>query len=137
MNESDANHEEVNRADKSMHQLCKHHMYYHVLAQTSDGQQVEGIITDLDNKNVYMLVTQEMMPADEEQQENQQGGQQRAGQQIGQQGQPQWHGGPRYRKFYRQIFPLAGLADLSLYPYYYPPYPYPLYPYYPYPYPYY
>lgn len=125
----------------NMHQTCKHHMYYHVMIQTSDGQQTEGIITDLDKKHVYMLVPQDMMPADE--QESHQMGQGTSQQQtLQQQGtmqnQRQWHERPCYRRFYRQIFPLATLTALSLYPYY-PPYPYPpyLYPYYPYPYPYY
>jgi hypothetical protein len=135
------------RAD-NMHQMCKHHMYYHVVIKTNDGQQVEGIITDLDKKNVYMLVPQDMMPIEESEQDGAQTGQpqqqqqqqmtQQPSQQGGQQNQRQWYGGPRYRRFYRQIFPLATLAALSLYPYY-PPYPYPPYPYpyYPYPYPYY
>ncbi|RZT24048.1 MULTISPECIES: hypothetical protein [Fictibacillus] len=138
---------------QNMHQTCQHHMFYHVIVKTNDGQQTEGIITDLDKKNVYMLVPQDMMPADE-QESPQSGpgqgtGQQAAGpqqtmQQQGtqQQNQRQWYGRPRYRRFYRQIFPLATLAALSLYPYYppypYPPYPYPYYPYpYSYPYPYY
>jgi hypothetical protein len=134
---------------QNIHQTCKHHMYFHVIIKTNDGQQTEGIITDLDKKNVYMLVPQDMMPADE-QESPQMGPGQVTGQQAGQQqqtmqqqsshhqNQRQWYGRPRYRRFYRQIFPLAALAALSLYPYY-PPYPYPPYPYpyYPYPYPYY
>ncbi|MDR7071266.1 hypothetical protein [Fictibacillus barbaricus] len=52
------NPEDWNRTNKSIHQLCKHHMYYHVIAITDDGQQVEGMITDLDHKNVYILVPQ-------------------------------------------------------------------------------
>jgi hypothetical protein len=132
--------EEQIRAD-NMHQTCKHHMYYHVIVKTNDGQQTEGIITDLDKKNVYMLVPQDMMTADE-QESPQMVQQQSSQQQQTQQGQRQPYGRPRYRRFYRQIFPLATLAALSLYPYYrpypYPPYPYPYYPYqYPYPYPYY
>lgn len=130
MSDNNAQQKDQNRAD-NLHQMCKQHMYYHVIVKTSDGQQVEGIITDLDKKNVYMLVPQDMMPADEGDQESHQMGQQ----QTGQRNQRQPYGRPRYRRFYRQIFPLAALAALSLYPYY-PPYPYPPYPYYPYPYPY-
>jgi hypothetical protein len=135
-------HEEQEKQirEDNMHQLCKHHMYYHVTVRTQDGKQVEGIITDLDKKNVYMLVPQDMMPADDGEQEGPQISQQ-GGQQSGQGNQRQWYDRPRYRRFFRQIYPLAALAALSLFPYYppypYPPYPYP-YPYYPpYPYPYY
>ncbi|WNB91343.1 hypothetical protein [Bacillus sp. NEB1478] len=143
MNHRNADPEAVNRTDKSMHELCKQHMYYHVIAQTSGGQQVEGIITDLDHKNVYMLVPQYMMPADEEQQGAQQQPEeqmtlqsaQQSGQ-VSQQIQRQWNGGPHYRRYYRQIFPVSTIVALSLYPLYYTPYPYPAYPS-PYSYPYY
>ncbi|MDM5317641.1 hypothetical protein QUF49_16650 [Fictibacillus sp. b24] len=133
---------------ESMHQMCKQHMYYHVTIKTREGQEVEGIITDLDKKNVYIMVPQNMMPAEEVEQESPQMSQQQIGQQAqqaqqtqqsGQRYQRQSYGRPYYRRFYRQIYPLAALAALSLYPYY-PPYPYPYYPYYPpypYPYPYY
>jgi predicted RNA-binding protein len=124
MNDKRARSEEERIDSSSMHHLCKQHMYYHVIAKTADGQQVEGIITDLDSKHVYMLVPQEMMPVEEDDQEETR------------QFQRQPYGRPRYRRFFRQIFPLAALAALSLYPYY-PPYPYPPYSYpYPYPYPY-
>lgn len=145
MSNENENLQEQLRAE-SMHQLCKQHMYYHVTIKTRDGQEVEGIITDLDKKNVYIMVPQNMMPAEESEQESpqmsQQGQQTQQGQQSqqgGQRNQRQYYGRPRpyYRRFYRQIYPLAALAALSLYPYY-PPYPYPYYPYYPYypPYPY-
>ncbi len=111
---SEANPEDLNRTNKSMHQLCKHHMYYHVVVITDDGQQVQGIITDLDHKNVYMLVPQEMMPSEEETQGEQQSVQQH---------QQQWYVGPRYRKYYRQIYTLATLTGVSLYPFH-PPHPY-------------
>ncbi|MBY6037865.1 hypothetical protein KUV80_14425 [Fictibacillus nanhaiensis] len=125
--------QDENRAD-NMHKMCKDHMYYHVIIKTEDGQQVEGIITDLDKKNVYMLVPQDMMPVDENEHESpQMSHHQQAERQRVQQNQRQYYGRPRYRRFYRQIFPLATLAALSLYPYYqpypYPPYPYPYYPY--------
>jgi hypothetical protein len=150
MNEKHSHQNPQYKRNQSMHEQCKNHMFYHVFVKTSDGQQVEGIITDLDKKNVYMLVPQDMMPVNEseqnqpEQQQGQmtQGSSDQSGQQMLQQGgqesrqnnQRQWDGGPRYRRFYRQIFPLATLTALALYPYYYPPYPYPYNPYAPYPY---
>jgi len=132
-NEYEGSPEQI-RTD-NMHQICKQHMYYHVQVKTTDGQQVEGIITDIDKKNVYMMVPQNMVPAQEGEQESPQVTQQQMsqqGQQGGQRNQRQYGRG-YYRRFHRQIFPLAALAALSLYPYYYPPYP----PYPPYPYPYY
>ncbi|MGM0806338.1 MAG: hypothetical protein ACQET8_16450 [Bacillota bacterium] len=140
MTEDQLHSKNQNRAD-SMHQMCKQHMYYHVTIKTRDGQEIEGIITDLDKKNVYMMVPQNMMPVEEEQESPQPTQQspnpQQQSQQVQQsseQNQRQWYGNPYYRRYYRQIFPLASLAALSLYPYY-PPYPYPYY--LPYPYPYY
>lgn len=139
MSEDQLHSKNQNRAD-SMHQMCKQHMYYHVTIKTRDGQEIEGIITDLDKKNVYMMVPQNMMPVEEEQESPQPTQQspnpQQQSQQVQQsseQNQRQWYGNPYYRRYYRQIFPLASLAALSLYPYY-PPYPYPYYPPYPYPY---
>jgi hypothetical protein len=124
MKDHESHPQEYGRANgSSMHQLCKQHMYYHVIAQTSDGKKVEGIITDLDSKHVYLLVPQDMIPAEE-------GEEQQA---SSEQSRQPYYGGPRYRRFFRQIFPLAALTALSLYPYY-PPYPYPPYPPYPYPY---
>jgi hypothetical protein len=139
MSEYQLHSQDLNRTE-SMHQMCKQHMYYHVTIKTRDGQEIEGIITDLDKKNVYMMVPQNMMPAEEEQESLQSTQQspnpQQQSQQVqqrSQQNQRQWYGNPYYRRYYRQIFPLASLVALSLYPYYHP-YPYPYYPPYPYPY---
>ncbi|MFC7370145.1 hypothetical protein ACFQPF_00450 [Fictibacillus iocasae] len=113
--------EELDRAGQ-MHSLCKQCVSYHVLAKTKDGQQVEGIITNVDRQNVTMMIPQDMEPQDTQSQG-----------QSTREGRPYW--GPRYRRWYPRIYPLAALTALSLFPYY-PPYPYPPYPY-PYPYPYY
>ncbi|MDN4075648.1 hypothetical protein [Fictibacillus terranigra] len=135
-----------------MHNLCKKHLYFHVIVTMNDGKKTEGIITNVDGQNLHMMV-----PQDIQQQQAGQGSQQGMQAMQGQQGtlgredseeERIWFGRPWFgRRFFPGIFPLASVAALSLYPYYYPYpyypyppypyYPYPPYPYYPYPYPYY
>lgn len=122
-----------------MHNLCKQHMYFHVVVTMSDGKKVEGIITNVDGQNLHMMVPQDIPAQQQGGQSGQQGTQQnQQGMQQGQHGSSGrveeeedriWLGRPfGFRRFYPGVFPLAGLAALSLYPYYAP------YPYYPYPY---
>lgn len=107
-----------------MHGKCKKHMNYHVLMQTKDGNLMDGIIEEVDEHQVTMLVPEEVA-----------GGEQ--GESVPQERQNGYGGGygfrPRYRRYRRRSFPLVDLISLYLYPYYYPHYPY----YYPRPYPYY
>ncbi|WP_420795499.1 hypothetical protein [Halalkalibacillus sediminis] len=41
--------------------LCKNHMKQYVLIQTVDGQQIEGVIIDLDEDHVYLVTSGEGM----------------------------------------------------------------------------
>ncbi|MFC4559302.1 hypothetical protein ACFO3D_13970 [Virgibacillus kekensis] len=43
-----------------MYDLCKKHMHAYVLAELEDGMQVDGIITDVDDDNVYLAVPIEL-----------------------------------------------------------------------------
>ena len=39
---------------------CQKYMNYHVIAQLKDGSQIEGIIEDMDNEGVTMMVPEEV-----------------------------------------------------------------------------
>lgn len=39
-----------------MYELCRQHIHSYVLAQINDGTKVDGIITGLDDENVYLAV---------------------------------------------------------------------------------
>jgi len=41
---------------KNIYDLCKQHMNQHVLLQTTTGEQIEGMIINLDDQNVYVAV---------------------------------------------------------------------------------
>ncbi|WP_377891302.1 hypothetical protein [Alkalihalobacillus sp. R86527] len=97
-----------------MKKLCKKYNNYHANVRMSDGMEYEGIIMDSDSEHVSLLLPQEV---EEEETERQYG-----------------YGRRRYRRYGRYFFPLAGIAALSLIPYYRP---YPYYGYPPYGYPYY
>ncbi|WP_062236439.1 hypothetical protein [Fictibacillus sp. FJAT-27399] len=132
-----------------MHNLCKQHLYFHVIITMHDGKKTEGIITNVDGQNLHMMVPQDIQQPQQGGQGSQQGMQGHQGMQgtqgmqvqQGMQGQQGamgreeneenrvFFGRPWFgRRFFPGIFPLAAIAALSLYPYYYP------YPYYPYPY---
>ena len=49
-----------------MHNICWQYMNYHVVGQMADGTQVEGIVEDVDDSGVTMLVPEEV-EADERQ----------------------------------------------------------------------
>ncbi|WP_059103218.1 hypothetical protein [Shouchella shacheensis] len=114
------NHERKNNPyhqgnQPSMYEQCQRHKDFHVGIQTTDGQSYDGILTDYNQDQLTLLVPEDV----EEGEHRQYGG----------------YGGyeRRYRRYRPRYFPLAALASLALYPYFYPPYypPYP-YPYYPY-----
>lgn len=92
--------------------LCQRYMNYHVIAQTRDGQRLEGIIDGMDDDGVTMLV-----PEDVDGEERQYA--------------PEGYGRRRFRRFRRQRFPFFLFLPpfFTPYPYYYPPYPYSYYPY--------
>ena len=113
---------DYNRDLRSLHDECKRCLYYHTTLTMKDGNTFDGIIENVDDDKISILVGEDVM---EQEDENQ----------YDQQRQYYSHGRPRrrFRRFRRRNFPLATLAALSLLPY---PYiaqtPYPYYPYYPY-----
>ena len=106
--------------------LCKKYMNYHVMGQLNDGSQFEGIIDNMDEESVTMLVPEDINPG----QLNRQFG-------YGYNDDNDYdyddYGRPRrrrYRRFRRRRFPYRSLISLLLYPYFPPQYPpYPPYPY--------
>ncbi|MDD7796066.1 hypothetical protein [Clostridium sp. 'White wine YQ'] len=116
---------EDERDGKSLHDKCKKYMYYHAILKMKDGKMLDGIIEDMDDDNVIMLIPEDIMEDDDDDDDYDHHRQQYGGYGYG---RPR----RRHRRFRRRRFPFGTLAALSLfrYPYYYPPYPY--YPYYPY-----
>lgn len=104
------------RDSENLHDQCKKHLYYHTTLTMADGTSFDGIIENVDNDMITVLVGEEV-----EEQENE----------NDQQRQYYGYGRPRrrYRRFRRRNFPLGKLAALALLPYIVPP-PYPYYPYY-------
>ena len=104
---------------KYLHDECKRCMSYHTILTMTDGSVFDGIIEDVDNDRVVVLVGEDIMEQEGENQPDMQR-------------QPYSYGRPRrrFRRFRRRNFPLNALAALSLvhYPYIAPLYPY----YYPY-----
>ncbi|EOR20487.1 hypothetical protein A500_16815 [Clostridium sartagoforme AAU1] len=100
-----------------LYDQCKKNLYYHSILTMTDGSVVDGIIEDVDNDSIVVLVGEDVMEQDDNEPNNQ---------------QRDFYRRPRrrYRRFRRRRFPLGNLAALSLlaYPFYAPPYPY--YPYY-------
>ena len=94
-------------------QECAKYMNYHVQAKMQDGTDVEGIITDVDDDNVEMLVPEEV-DEDEVNEQRQQYG-----------GYGGGYGRRRFRRYRRRRFPYYNVIVVTPYPYYYPPYPYP------------
>ncbi len=95
--------------------LCQKYMNYHVMGQLTDGSQFEGIIDDMDQDGVTMLVPEEMDST-------------QLPRQYGYDDDYDGYGRPRrkrFRRFRRRRFPYRDLLSLLLYPYYapYPPYP--------------
>ncbi|WP_249870128.1 hypothetical protein [Oceanobacillus saliphilus] len=110
----------MNHDTKHMYELCKNHMHSYVLAQTTDGEQFDGIITGLDDEYVYFAV-----PLDSPESGEQDYGDMRAfgypgygypGYGFPGYGYPPF-GRPR-RRFRRLVLPLAALAALSILPWY-------------------
>ena len=103
---------------KYLYDECKRCMSYHTILTMTDGSVFDGIIEDVDNDRVIVLVGEDIMEQEGEDQFEQQQ----------QQRQPYSYGRPRrrFRRFRRRGFPLNALAALSLvhYPYIAPLYPY-------------
>ncbi len=108
-------HEQSNK--KPSYDQCHKMKDYHVMVTMEDGRSFDGIIIEVSNNNVTMLISEDVMVG-----ENESDSEQR---QYG-------YGRRRFRRFRRSVLPLAGITALALFPYFARPYPY----YYPYPYPY-
>ena len=115
-----------------IYDLCKKYMHSYVLAETVNGEQVDGIITGVDDENVYMAVPNDYTSPDVLQ-AHQQGGHfqqyrdKEDQRQFGYYGYPGYgyggygYGGPYYSpgpRFRRLILPLTAIAALSLLPWY-------------------
>src|SRR5690625_167644 len=58
---------EENPTYQNIYETCKQHMHAYVLVETTDGMKTDGIITGLDEENLYLAV-----PTDQNQEANQQ-----------------------------------------------------------------
>lgn len=89
---------------------CNKYMFYHVVLTMADGSKVDGIIEDMDDDGITILVGEDVIEKEGENRSNKR-----------QYGYPR-----RYRRFRRREYPFDALVGLSLllYPYIAPPYPY-------------
>ncbi len=112
---------------EDIYEKCKQHMHSYVLIETTDGVKTDGIITGLDEENLYLAVPTSQnnpLPAgDPNVNPNQIGRIPYPGYGPG----PGFGPGPGYgpgygyyppRRFRRLIIPLTFLATLSLLPWY-------------------
>ncbi|MFZ3577903.1 hypothetical protein [Virgibacillus sp. DJP39] len=108
------------RNHKHIYDLCRQHMHAYVLAETNDGQKFDGIITGIDNENVYFAVP--IDPNDPEMQMNNNsyreerygfGGYGGYGYGYPGYGYGYGYGYGRPRRFNRLVLPLAALVALS------------------------
>ncbi|MEK3886153.1 hypothetical protein [Bacillus sp. FSL K6-3431] len=85
--------------------ICRKYKGYHVMAHMQDGSMIEGIIDDMDDEGVTMLIPEELN-GDTERQFGFDGG----------------YGRRRFRRFRRRRFPFYFFLFpfFSPYPYYYP-----------------
>lgn len=100
----------------SIYELCKEHMHAYVLAEMIDGTMIDGIITGLDDENVYFAVPIDYSAQSLHQPDSlnrQYWGGFGPGPGFGYPG----YGYPR-RRFSRLILPLTALAALSVLPWY-------------------
>ncbi|MFB1050072.1 hypothetical protein [Paraliobacillus sp. JSM ZJ581] len=96
-----------------MYDLCKNHIHHYVLIETSDGTTIDGIITDVDEQNVYLAIPN-TMPVSPDMDNNRQ-----YYSPYGYGGYPYGYGPyPGYGRFRRLVLPLAALTALSVLPWY-------------------
>lgn len=113
------------RDSESLYDECKRCISYYSIIVLSNGAKLEGIIEEVINDTVSVLVAEEVMESEYESEMNRQ-------QYMGYR-QP-----GRFRRFNRRRFPMSNInsARPIRFPYiipFYPVYPYPYpYPYYPY-----
>lgn len=107
---------------KTLRDECKKCLYYHTILTMTDGSTFDGIIENVDDDNITVMVGEDVME--------------------GESNNPHYYYETyedqrdyrrprrRFRRFRRRSYPLAALATLGLLPYVAPL----SYPYYPYPY---
>lgn len=92
---------DYNRDSQSLRDQCRRYMFCHVMLTRADGTIMDGIIEDMDEDNVTMLVGEDVMeednnaPSMQYRQFNPQGRQRR-----------------RFRRFRRRRFPFRDLSRL-------------------------
>ncbi|MFC4401583.1 hypothetical protein [Gracilibacillus xinjiangensis] len=102
-------HQNTNQGSH-MKKLCEQYQNFYVVGELSNGEKVEGIIQNVDQDSVTMLIPENIEMDSSERQYG--------------------YGYPRryYRRYYPYRYPLGLLSNLLLYPFLYPPYPsYPVY----------
>ncbi|MGP4070817.1 hypothetical protein [Halobacillus sp. B29] len=99
---------------------CEQHKDYHVMVTLEDGSTVDGIIIDVRNDKITMLISEDVMVDEKVEAKSSSSNDRQFG-----------YGRRRARRFRRSVLPIAGLTALALFPYF-TPYPYYQYPYYPY-----
>lgn len=107
-----------NQTYEDIYEMCKRHMHSYVLVETTDGLQTDGIITGVDEENLYLAV-----PLEQNEAAQMQGNPNPSPNQFG---RYPYYGGPGFgygfgrprRRFRRLIIPLAFVAALSLLPWY-------------------
>lgn len=124
MNSLDREEGEMMTTDNNhIYDLCEDHMHAYVLAEMVDGSKVDGIITGLDDENVYFAIPInseiDNMRLTGEEEERQYGGWQGGGYNYGYPGYGYGFQGYGFRpRFRRLILPLTALAAISLLPWY-------------------
>lgn len=105
---------------------CKRHMHAYVLVELTNGTTVDGIITGLDDENVYFAIPERNEGNMENMQRHPQA-QRPFGGGYGHHGPGYGYGGPGYghgpgygyqSPFTRLILPLTAIAALTLLPWY-------------------
>ena len=96
----------TSRNDREMQKKCEEFMNFHIIIAMKDGCKMDGIITDVDDQGVTMMIGEDVV--------------ERSGESNSRQ-MPR-----RYRRYRSRRFPLTSLVGLSLllYPFIAPPYPY-------------
>ncbi|MEC5423619.1 hypothetical protein QGM71_08960 [Virgibacillus sp. C22-A2] len=119
----------MNNDYHQIYELCKSHMHSYVLAEMVDGSKVDGIITGLDDENVYFAVPldpseqqyagyHENMPQTHHREERYGGFGGYPGYGAPGFGFPGYGFGRPPFRFRRLVLPLAALAALSVLPWY-------------------
>ena len=99
---------------------CKKYLYYNVTLIMSDGSIFDGMIENIDQDRIVMLVGEDVIDLDDDDESNYDGNRQH--------GNVGFHRRPRrrFRRFRRRFFPFANVAALELLPVF-PPHPYQFY----------